>query len=155
MGEFKGQMQVPGVVEWPLSVKIELDEERISIAAAGYEVGNWSLKEVKIKNCNRGFEVQARGEHFFVSTDDDSEFALEVGMRRVIPNIGNRNRDVVAIAEALVEQREQIDTDEIAEVFRNRMRPREAAGASLKLNVGRGRHERRAGRHIRSMFRSS
>jgi len=153
VGEFKGQMQVPGVVDWPLSVKIELEEERISIAAAGYEVGNWSLHEVKIKNRDRGFEVEARGEHFFVSTDDDSEFALEVGMRRAIPNIGNRNRDVVSISEALVEQRERIDTDEVAEVFRSRMQPRVPTNASLKLNIGKGRHGRRVGRHIRSVFR--
>lgn len=85
MGEFKGQLQVPGVVDWPLSVTIELEDERICIEAAGYTVGDWPLDEVNIVNRDQGFEVEAAGERFFVLTEDNREFALEVGMRRAMP----------------------------------------------------------------------
>jgi hypothetical protein len=148
MGEFKGQMQVPGVVEWPLSVRIELEGERICIAAAGYEVGNWSLDEVEIKSRDTGFEVHARGESFFVATDDDPEFALEVGMRRAIPNIDRAPTGATILESPVGAPSGSVESDSGA--IPN---PREEGRPSLRLNILKGRHQRRAGRHLRSLFR--
>lgn len=154
VGEFKGQMQVPGVVDWPLSVRIELEDERIVIEAAGYEVCNWSLDEVQITNRARGFEIEASGERFFVSTENDGEFALEVGMRRAIPDIGrNRKRDIVAVAATMAESRTDTDGAGTIEDIRGRLRDGADDEGPMRLTIGKGRHERRAGRHIRSMFR--
>lgn len=152
LGEFKGQVQVPGMVDWPLSVQIELEGERICITAAGTEIGNWALDEVDIINRDGGFEIAVGGESMLVSTENDGEFALEFGMRRAIPNIGNTKRDISATPEGLAEPRGGIDTDEIAAEFRNRLRGqdhRDAGNSSLRIGFGRGRHERRPGRHLR------
>ena len=90
MGEFKGQMQVPGVVDWPLSVRIELEEEQISIAAAGYEVGTWSLDEVEIKTTElRGgiWMLEGRGGNIRLSHHNDvlPAWMVELALDRETP----------------------------------------------------------------------
>jgi hypothetical protein len=130
-------------------VRIELDEERITIAAAGHEVGAWSLDEIEIVNREHGFEILAEDEHLFVSTDDDSGFALEVGMRRISSALSARS-DPVEPAQLM---QSGIDISELTQRFRNRRRTRTPGPTSFTLKLFKGRHEQHGARRVPWIFR--
>jgi len=150
MGEYKGNLMVPGVVDWPLSVVIELDAESITIGAAGFTIGRWSLDDVEIVGRDQGFELQVDGEHLFVSTTDDGEFARAVGVPWLQRTDGPMNPGRMGQSSHRA-QRAVPDASVRTSDLRASFIAAEAPKAPLKMSgLGRGRHERRGrGRHRR------
>jgi hypothetical protein len=134
MGVFRASMEVPGVLDWPLTVHIELEQEWVSIAAAGHRTGSWPLDEVRITNSGPGFEVEARGGRFFVSTENDREFALEWGLRGVVPVVHGPASPLAAVA---VEESAQLEAERVALTLIEMIRSAPHAAASEQTTRAR------------------
>ncbi len=149
MGEFRGRLTVPGVVDWPLSVKIALEEETISIAAAGFPIGVWSLDEVEVESREQGFEIKVDGEYLYVSTNDDVVFASALGIDWSAPASGGGAIGRLGNAGSGVRNAPE-STAELGSDLRRQLVVYRSDDRTGKLSLGRGKHQRRRrGRHAR------
>lgn len=88
MGRYTGKIQMSGVIDHPLDIYIDLDQETLAMHTTdGSELGDWSLDSVRITGRDDGFTFQLEGWPAWVTTDNDGAFANEVGLRWAPPRL--------------------------------------------------------------------
>ncbi|MGF1667314.1 MAG: hypothetical protein ACFCVC_13700 [Acidimicrobiia bacterium] len=87
MGAYKAKLTVPGVLDWPLAVEIDLNEGRLAISTGTGEIGAWDIDDIEVLGRDNGFELRAEGDVILFSTIDDGRFAREVGLQWAPPRL--------------------------------------------------------------------
>ncbi len=90
MAAFEGKLRVQGDVDPPISVEIDLDDERMRISAGEVEIGEWGLEELRISAMLDGFHVRVAGEEMILDVEDDGRFALDLGLKTAPPPLRRR-----------------------------------------------------------------
>ncbi len=88
MSTYKGRLQMSGVVDQPLGIYVDLDQESLAMRTwDGEEIGAWPLHDVQITGRDDGFTVKIQGIPAWVRTDDDGGFATEIGLKWAPPRL--------------------------------------------------------------------
>ena len=87
MTAFAGRLEVPGVVDHPIGVQVDLDAETISLSAEGNHIGSWELDSIRVLGQDMGFELCINGARGTLRTEDDGEFAIEIGLQWAPPRL--------------------------------------------------------------------
>ena len=90
MSTYEGTLRVPGDEGPPLSVEIDLTEERFRMNAGDAEIGDWAMSEIRVNALPDGFHLRAEGEEVLLEVHDDAEFAVELGLRTAPPHLRRR-----------------------------------------------------------------
>lgn len=90
MAEYQGTLRMPGDDGPPLSVQIDLADERFRMIAGDAELGDWALAEIRVNALPDGFHVRAEGEEILLEITEDAEFAVELGLRSAPPHLRRR-----------------------------------------------------------------
>lgn len=79
--QLRGFVKMAGDVGRGVDVTIHLEDETLTLAVpnAG-ELGTWPLEQVGIASKPDGFHLRVEGEEIVLTTDDDAEFALAIGI---------------------------------------------------------------------------
>ncbi len=85
MTAFQGRLHIDGEGEAPISVEIDLSDERLRLSTGGVEVADWARDELRVTALTDGFHVRAEGELIVLDVIDDARFALELGLRTAHP----------------------------------------------------------------------
>ena len=88
MSTYRGRLQISGVVDQPLEVTMDLDQESLAMrTSTGEEIGEWPLDKVQITGRDNGFTFKINGIPGWVRTNDDGAFATEIGLRWAPPRL--------------------------------------------------------------------
>jgi hypothetical protein len=90
MSVYDAQLRVGGSDEAPISVMIDLSDDRVSMWSGEIEVGDWARSEVRISALPDGFHLRAEGDEVILDVRDDARFALELGLRNAPPILRRR-----------------------------------------------------------------
>lgn len=91
MSSYEALLRVQGTEEAPISVLIDItDDRRIVVSAGDVEVGDWSREEVRVSAELDGFHLRAEGEELLLDVTEDARFALDLGMRNAPPLLRRR-----------------------------------------------------------------
>lgn len=85
MSEYQGLLRIGGDTGRPMSVEIDLTDDRMRLTAGDIEVADWSRDEFRIQALQDGFHVRAEGEEIVLDIREDARFALEIGLRTAYP----------------------------------------------------------------------
>jgi hypothetical protein len=90
MTAYDAQLRLSGTDDAPISVVIDLTDDRLTMMAGEVEVGDWARDEVRISAMPDGFHVRAEGEEIILDVTDDAHFALDLGLRNAPPLLRRR-----------------------------------------------------------------
>lgn len=90
MSTYEGSLRVPGDEGPPLSVEIDLTEERFRMSSGDAQIGDWAMSEIRVNALPDGFHLRAEGEEVLLEVTDDAEFAVELGLRTAPPHLRRR-----------------------------------------------------------------
>lgn len=90
MSEYQAMLRMGGESERPMSVEIDLTDDRMRVSAGDVQVADWSRGEFRIQALNDGFHVRAEGEEVVLDIREDGRFALEFGLRTAPPLLRRR-----------------------------------------------------------------
>jgi hypothetical protein len=90
MSAYDAQLRLSGTDDAPISVVIDLTDERIAMTAGDIEVGDWARDQVRVSAMPDGFHVRAEGEELILDVTDDARFALDLGLRNAPPILRRR-----------------------------------------------------------------
>jgi hypothetical protein len=90
MSVYDAQLRVGGSNDAPISVVIDLSDDRLSMRAGETEVGDWNRGDVRITALPDGFHLRAEGDEVILDVRDDARFALELGLRNAPPILRRR-----------------------------------------------------------------
>lgn len=85
MATFEGRLRVEGNADSEIGVEIDLDGERMKLAAGEVEIADWSLEEIRVAALQDGFHVRAEGEEVVIEVEDDGRFAIDLGLKTAHP----------------------------------------------------------------------
>lgn len=88
MQEFIGLLRLPD--ERPgsgLSVRVDVDEERLVLYAGEERLGEWRLDDIGVHADDEGFHLRLEGEDVALTTNDDGSFALALGLAAASPRL--------------------------------------------------------------------
>jgi hypothetical protein len=77
-------------VETGVDVIVDIVSETLSIKAGDQVLGTWPLSAVGIRGEDDGFHLRMEGEEVLLVTDDETGFAIAVGMRSASPIMRRR-----------------------------------------------------------------
>lgn len=90
MSTFQGRLRVEGDTDPEIGVEIDLDGERMKLAAGEVEIADWSLEEIRVAALQDGFHVRAEGEEVVLKVEDDGHFAIDLGLTTAHPALRRR-----------------------------------------------------------------
>jgi hypothetical protein len=90
MTAYDARLRLDGTDEAPISVLIDLSDDRLTMMAGEIEVGDWARDEIRISALPDGFHVRAEGEEIILDVTDDAQFALDLGLRNAPPLLRRR-----------------------------------------------------------------
>ncbi|MDR9451116.1 MAG: hypothetical protein RI637_07865 [Acidimicrobiia bacterium] len=90
MASFEGSLRIPEGSEAPLSVLVDLTEERLRLNSGGVEIANWRLGEVLVNAKSDGFHIHRAGEELVLKVKQDAAFAVMLDLRSVPVELARR-----------------------------------------------------------------
>ena len=90
MSAYDAQLRLSGTDDAPISVVVDLTNERLTMMAGDIEVGDWPRDQVRVSAMPDGFHVRAEGEEIILDVTDDARFALDLGLRNAPPILRRR-----------------------------------------------------------------
>ena len=88
MSTYAGKLQMSGVVDRPLGIYLDLDQESLAMwTTNGEEIGEWPLDMVQVTGRDDGFTFRINGIPAWVRTENDGAFANEIGLRWAPPRL--------------------------------------------------------------------
>ncbi|MFP3915158.1 MAG: hypothetical protein ACLFWM_09805 [Actinomycetota bacterium] len=90
MSTFHGRLRVEGDTGSEIGVAIDLDGERMKVAAGDIEIADWSLDEIRVAALVDGFHVRAEGEEVVLEVEEDGRFAIDLGLKSAHPALRRR-----------------------------------------------------------------
>ncbi|MGH8914428.1 MAG: hypothetical protein ACRDZM_07935 [Acidimicrobiia bacterium] len=90
MTAYDARLRLSGTEDGPVSVLIDLTDDRLTMTSGPIEVADWARDEIRIAALPDGFHVRAEGEEIILDVTDDAKFALELGIRNAPPILRRR-----------------------------------------------------------------
>jgi hypothetical protein len=90
MTAYDAQLRLSGTDDAPISVVVDLTDDRLIMTAGDIEVGDWPRDQVRVSAMPDGFHVRAEGEEIILDVTDDAHFALDLGLRNAPPILRRR-----------------------------------------------------------------
>lgn len=90
VANYEGSLRIEGDGEPPIRVDIDLDDERIRLAAGEVELGDWALSEIRVDAMTDGFHVRVEGQEIVIEVEEDGRFALDLGLTTGHPALRRR-----------------------------------------------------------------
>lgn len=90
MTSFEGSLRIPKESEAPISVLVDLTEERLRLNSGGVEIANWRLGEVLVNAKADGFHLHRGGDELVLKVKQDAEFAVMLDLRSVPVELARR-----------------------------------------------------------------
>ena len=85
MSAYEGRLRIEGDPQPPVSVEVDLTDERMRVSSGDVDVADWSLDDIRIEALADGFHVRAEGEEIILEIPEDGRFAIELGLRTAHP----------------------------------------------------------------------
>ena len=95
MTAYEAVLRIEGDREPPISVEVDLSDDRISMVAGDYQVADWSREEIRVSAQTDGFHIRAEGEEIVLDVSDDAHFALDLGLKNAHPALLRRMSAIV------------------------------------------------------------
>lgn len=121
MSSFTARLHLPGQTKLPLSVEVDVDDERIVLSAGRRQVADWALAEVEVEAKADGLHLKVDHEELVLKADDPVGLARVLGLRpasteqglpRTTLSSASKTMDTTVISEMLHDELRQ----KIAEV---------------------------------------
>jgi hypothetical protein len=90
MSAYEGVLRIEGTDEAPITVLIDLTDNRLKMTAGDVEVADWRREEIRISALLDGFHIRAEGEEIVLDVTEDARFALDLGLRNAHPTLRRR-----------------------------------------------------------------
>lgn len=90
MTAYEAKLRIEGETEPPLSVMVDLSDDRMTVSIGDEEVADWARQEMRISALPDGFHIRAEGEMVVLDVTDDAHFALDLGLRNAHPTLRRR-----------------------------------------------------------------
>jgi hypothetical protein len=90
MTAYDARLKLSGTDDAPISVVVDLTDDRLVMTAGAIEVGDWARDQVRVSALPDGFHVRAEGEEIILDVTDDAHFALDLGLRNAPPILRRR-----------------------------------------------------------------
>jgi hypothetical protein len=90
MTAYDARLKLSGTDDAPISVVVDLTDDRLVMTAGDIEVGDWARDQVRVSALPDGFHVRAEGEEIILDVTDDAHFALDLGLRNAPPILRRR-----------------------------------------------------------------
>lgn len=90
MTAYDAQLRLSGTDDPPISVVVDLTDDRLIMTAGDIEVGDWARDQVRVSAMPDGFHVRAEGEEIILDVTDDAHFAIDLGLRNAPPILRRR-----------------------------------------------------------------
>ncbi|HET9204512.1 MAG TPA: hypothetical protein VFP67_15360 [Acidimicrobiia bacterium] len=90
MTAYDAQLRLSGTDDAPISVVVDLTDDRLIMTAGDIEVGDWARDQVRVSAMPDGFHVRAEGEEIILDVTDDAHFAIDLGLRNAPPILRRR-----------------------------------------------------------------
>ena len=87
---FDGSVQAADEAGQPMSVLIDLGDDRLRLSLGGVLVAAWHLRDVRITAQADGFHIRWAGQELIVNITQDAEFAVAVDLRSVPVGLARR-----------------------------------------------------------------
>ena len=83
MGRFDASLLIPGDSK-PLTAILVVEEGRLRIRTASYDIGDWRLEDISLSTAPNGFRMEVEGEELIVELEDPVKFEdeMSVGKKR-------------------------------------------------------------------------
>ena len=90
MSEYDARLRIEGDREPPLSVVVDLTDDKLKLSAGNEELAAWDRQGMRVSALPDGFHIMAEGEAIVLDVTEDARFALELGMRNAHPTLRRR-----------------------------------------------------------------
>jgi len=90
MATYDARLRLDWTNEPPISVLIDVTDERITLKSGDNDIADWALSEIRISPMPDGFHIRAEGEEVVLDVTDDARFALDLGLRHAHPMLRRR-----------------------------------------------------------------
>jgi len=90
MTAYDARLQIEGDNSGPLSVVVDLTDERLIMSIGSEEVATWPRDEMRVQALPDGFHIRAEGEAVILDVSEDARFAVELGLRNAHPALRQR-----------------------------------------------------------------
>jgi hypothetical protein len=90
MTAYDARLRLDTTKDAPISVLIDLTDDRLTMKSGDIEVADWARDEIRISALPDGFHVRAEGEEVILDVTEDARFALDLGLRHAPPLLRRR-----------------------------------------------------------------
>lgn len=90
MTAYDARLRMDRTDETPISVLIDLTDDRLTMRSGEIEVADWARDEIRVSALPDGFHVRAEGEEIILDVTEDARFALDLGLRNAPPILRRR-----------------------------------------------------------------
>ncbi|MGH8872704.1 MAG: hypothetical protein ACRDWS_12070 [Acidimicrobiia bacterium] len=90
MTAYDARLRMERTDEAPISVLIDLTDDRLTMRSGEIEVADWARDEIRVSALPDGFHVRAEGEEIILDVAEDARFALDLGLRNAPPILRRR-----------------------------------------------------------------
>jgi hypothetical protein len=115
---FDARLRLPGKTRIPLSVVVDISDERMVLSSGKENLGEFDLHGIKVESGSDGFHLTLDQEEIILSVADPIGFARELGMTPPVDSGGSRRVDTSKAGEkgtgngsAISRRLESIDLD--------------------------------------------
>ncbi len=86
MSNYWATLQIPGIVDKPVDIVMNLDDESLAMETPrGEEIGLWPLAAIQMIGRDEGFTIKIHGVPGWLRTNDDVAIAAEIGLQWTRP----------------------------------------------------------------------
>jgi hypothetical protein len=124
MSSFTARLHLPGQTKLPLSVEVDIDDERMVLSAGRRQVADWALAEVEVAAKADGLHLKVDHEELVLNADDP------VGLARVLGASQGGNEPRLPHT-TLSSPSKTMDTAVISEMLHDELRQRIAEVARM------------------------
>lgn len=126
MSSFNARLHMPGQTRLPLTVEVDIIDERLILTAGHRNVADWPIGQVKISSQPDGFHLVFEHEEIVLNPDDPDGLARELNLNRL-------ERTKPATEEAIPNSTPVLNPSTLAELRYEELRER-IAGVSDALS---------------------
>jgi len=90
MTAYDARLRIDRTEGAPISVLIDLTDDRLTMTSGEIEVADWARAEIRVSALPDGFHVRAEGEEIILDVAEDARFALDLGLRNAPPLLRRR-----------------------------------------------------------------
>ena len=85
MSSYTARLQLPGRTRIPMSVTVDVSDEKLRLVADDRTIGVWSLRDIDIDTRSDGFHLRIDGDEAILTMAEATRFAAEMKLSQPTP----------------------------------------------------------------------